>query len=106
MNIVTSPAKAHKGGSFKIEVGSDSFRKGTLVANTEMILDDSFALTLGIVAKAGDGFGEGLWTEGWAYYLGATWRVNEKHTLEFNALGAPQQHGHLPARDQQRPLRG
>ena len=34
MNVITDPAAAERGGSFKVEMGSDSFMKGTVVLNT------------------------------------------------------------------------
>lgn len=92
MNIVTDPARAKQGGSFKLEAGNDSFYKATAVWNTGM-LKDKFALTLGYVKKYGDGYARGTWTDGWAYYLGATWKLNEKNRIELFAIGAPQQHG-------------
>ena len=93
MNIITEPASARKGGSIKVEAGSDSFYKTTVVGNTGMILNDKFAMTVGLTAKTGDGFARGTWTEGWAYYLGSTYVVNEKNRLELFAIGAPQRHG-------------
>jgi len=92
MNIITDPARARKGGSFKVEAGSDSFYKATAVLNTGM-LQDKFALTLGFVKKYGDGYARGTWSDGWAYYVGATWKYNAKNRIEFFAIGAPQRHG-------------
>lgn len=93
MNIITDPASSRQGGSIKVEAGSDSFYKMTVVGNTGLVLDKSFALTLGLVAKTGDGFARGTWTDGWAYYLGATYIINDKNRLELFAIGAPQRHG-------------
>ena len=93
INIITEPAAARKGGSIKVEAGSDSFYKTTVVGNTGMIMDDKVAMTIGLVAKTGDGFARGTWTEGWAYYFGGTYVVNEKNRLELFAIGAPQRHG-------------
>lgn len=92
MNIITDPAAAHRGGSFRFEVGSDSFRKETLVLNTGE-LKKKFAVTLGIVRKTGDGYPVGAYTDGWGYYFGASWRVNSRNRLELFAIGAPQLHG-------------
>lgn len=92
MNIITDPASMKKGGSFKVEAGSDSFYKTTAVLSTGL-LKEKFALTLGGVKKWGDGYARGTWTDGWAYYVGATWKYNERNRIEFFAIGAPQQHG-------------
>lgn len=92
MNIITDPADNKRGGSFKAEVGNDGFLKGTAVLNTGL-LEDKFALTLGLVAKTGDGYVRGTWTDGYGYYIGASWKVNDTNRLELFAIGAPQTHG-------------
>jgi len=92
MNIITDPAAAKFGGSFKVEVGSDSFQKATALFNTGM-LKDKVAVTIGLVAKEGEGYARGTWTEGQGYYIGSTWKVNTTNRLEFFAIGAPQEHG-------------
>lgn len=92
MNIITDPAAAERGGSVKVEMGSDSFMKATAVLNTGM-LKDKFALTVGAVRKVGDGNPRGGWSDAYGYYIGSTWVVNDLNRLEFFAIGAPQQHG-------------
>ncbi|MEZ5414870.1 MAG: TonB-dependent receptor plug domain-containing protein [Opitutaceae bacterium] len=92
MNIVTDPASTKRGGSIKTEVGNDGFLKGTVVLNTGL-LEDKFALTVGLVAKTGDGYVRGTWTDGYGYYIGTSWKVNEQNRLELFAIGAPQRHG-------------
>lgn len=92
MNIISSPAEAKSGGAVKMEAGSDGFFKASAVYNTGM-LKDKFALTFSGVRKIGEGNPRGGWSDAWAYYLGATWVVNQQNRLEFFAIGAPQQHG-------------
>lgn len=92
MNIITDPSSSTRGGSIKAEFGSDSFMKFTGVLNTGLI-DDKVALTVGGVTKSGEGYANGLWTEGQGYYLGATWFVNDTNRLELYAITAPQRHG-------------
>lgn len=92
MNIITDPAATRRGGSLKTEVGPDGFLKGTMVLNTGL-LEDKFALTVGLVAKTGDGTVRGTWTEGYGYYIGSSWKVNRTNRLELFAIGAPQRHG-------------
>ncbi len=93
MNIITDPASAQRSGSFKFEFGSDNFRKGTLVLNSGLMANDRFAATLGLVAKTGDGYVRGTYTKGYGYYLGASFKVNDRNRLELFAVGAPQRHG-------------
>ena len=92
MNIITSPAEKERGGVAKIEYGSGNFLKTTVTAHTGMI-NDKFAMSMSLVRKVGDGIIDKTWTDAWAYYLGATYKVNKKHKLELFALGAPQRHG-------------
>lgn len=92
MNIITDPSASSRGGSVKAEFGSDGFTKFTSVLNTGLI-DDKFALTVGGVTKSGDGYANGLWSEGQGYYLGATWFVNDTNRIEVYAITSPQQHG-------------
>jgi hypothetical protein len=57
------------------------------------MLDDKLAMSAALVRKTGDGFYNGTWTDAWAYYLGGTYNLNDRHRLQFYALGAPQRHG-------------
>ncbi|MDZ7716752.1 MAG: TonB-dependent receptor [Balneolaceae bacterium] len=92
MNILTSPSKNSAGGSFKQEIGNAGFKKTTLSLNTGMI-NDRFAISASGVRKEGNGMVEGTWTDSWAYYLGATLKINDSNSLDLYALGAPQRHG-------------
>lgn len=92
MNIVTDVAASQLGGSVKLEAGSNNFKKITGVFNTGLI-DGKVAFTFGYVAKKGDGYVNGTWTEGQGYYLGSTWLVNKKNRLEMFVIGSPQEHG-------------
>ena len=92
LNIITDPASFQRGGSFKQEFGTNNFLKTTLVAHSGLI-NDTFAISGAIVRKTGDGLVDGAYTDAWAYYVGATWKINEMNRLDFTALGAPQRHG-------------
>jgi len=92
MNIITSPAEKKLGGVAKMEYGSGNFLKSTITAHSGMI-NDKFAMSMSLVRKVGDGIIDKTWTDAWAYYLGASLKLNNKHKLEFFALGAPQRHG-------------
>jgi len=92
MSIITDPAGVKRGGSVRLEAGSDDFLKATAVYNTGM-LKEKFALTVAGIRKVGQGNPRGAWSDAYGYYLGVTWIVNPKNRLEFFAIGAPQQHG-------------
>ena len=93
MNIVTDAAAIERGGSFKQEVGAWGFLKSTISYNTGLLMDDKLAVSGALVRKTGDGYYTGTWTDAYAYFLGATYNLNDQHRFQFYALGAPQRHG-------------
>lgn len=92
MNIITDVAAEQRGGSVKLEAGSDGFMKATAVLSTGLI-DDKLAITVGGVMKQGDGYVNGTWTKGQGYYFGATYLLNKNNRIELFAIGSPQKHG-------------
>ena len=93
MNIITDAAAQEKGGSFKQEVGAWGFLKSTLSYHSGLLMDNKLALAGTIVKKTGEGYTFGTWTDAYAYYVGATYMLNDQHKFQFYALGAPQRHG-------------
>ena len=93
MNIVTDAAALERGGSFKQEVGAWGFLKSTISYNSGLMMNDKLAVSGALVRKTGEGYYTGTWTDAYAYFLGATYNLNEKHRFQFYALGAPQRHG-------------
>ena len=57
------------------------------------MMDDKLAVSAALVRKTGEGYYTGTWTDAWAYFLGGTYNLSEKHRFQFYALGAPQRHG-------------
>ena len=51
-------------------------------------MDDKLALSGTVVRKTGDGYVNGTWTDAYAYYFDASYAFNNKHRLQFYALGA------------------
>jgi outer membrane receptor for Fe3+-dicitrate len=92
LNILTDPAAKEAGGLAKVELGSDNFLKMTAVVHTG-IVNEKFAFSGAIVRKTGDSYIDGVWTDAYAYFLGASYQVNDNNKLELYALGAPQRHG-------------
>jgi hypothetical protein len=93
MNVITDASAMESGGSFKQELGAYGFLKSTISYNSGLIMDNKLALSGTLVRKTGEGFYQGTWTDAWAYYFGGTYFLNDKHKLQFYALGAPQRHG-------------
>ncbi|SVB00449.1 uncharacterized protein METZ01_LOCUS153303 [marine metagenome] len=92
MNIITDPTAANKGGKFRQELGAGSLLKTTLNYNTGVI-NDNMAFSTTIVRKTGDGLIDKTWTDAWAYYLGASYVMDDRNRFELYAIGAPQRHG-------------
>ncbi len=92
MNIITDPSALKSGVMYKNEIGSGNFNKQTLFAHSGLI-DEKFAISLGGVRKTGPGYIDGTWTDAWAYYMGASYQINDKNRIELYANGAPQRHG-------------
>lgn len=92
MNIVTDPAAHESGLMFKQEYGSAGFQKTTFSGHSGLI-NDKFAVSGSIIRKTGRGLIDATWTDAWAYYLGASYNINDNNTLQLFAMGAPQRHG-------------
>ena len=92
LNILTDPAANRRRVMAKQEFGNDGFLKSTVSASTGLI-DNRFAFTVSGVRKSGNGYYDGTWTDAWAYYAAAAWNINERHRIDFYAVGAPQRHG-------------
>jgi hypothetical protein len=92
LNIITDPAALGNRVFAKQELGTADFRKTTLGFSTGLV-DNKFALMATGVRKTGDGYVDGTWTDAWAYYVGATYIMNQKNRFDFFAIGAPQKHG-------------
>jgi iron complex outermembrane recepter protein len=93
MNIITDPSAQERRGLFKQELGAWGFLKTTLSYHSGMLLDDKLAVSGTLVRKTGTGYSKGTWTDASAYYIDATYNLNNDHRLQFYALGAPQRHG-------------
>jgi len=92
MNVITDPTSMEAGGMLKQELGAGNFLKTTANYNSGLI-NDKYAVSGTIVRKTGDGVIDKQWTDAWAYYIGASYAVNENNRLELYAIGAPQRHG-------------
>ena len=92
MNIITDPASHSKGGKFRQELGAGSLLKTTLNYNTGLI-NDNLAVSATLVRKTGNGVIDKTWTDAWAYYLGASYAMDDRNRFELYAIGAPQRHG-------------
>ena len=73
-------------------MGAGGFLKATVNYNTGLI-NDNMAFSTTIVRKTGKGIIDKTWTDAWAYYLGASYAMDDRNRFELYAIGAPQRHG-------------
>ena len=92
MNVISDPTQQRSSMFFKTETGTGNFSKQSVFAHTGLV-DNKFALSMGLVKKTGDGIAQGTYTDAWSYYLGAAYQLNKTNRLEVYAMGAPQKHG-------------
>jgi iron complex outermembrane receptor protein len=92
MNVISDPTQQSPSVFYKTETGSGNFSKQSVFAHTGLV-DDKFALSLGLVKKTGDGIAQGTFTDAWSYYMGAAYQIDNKNRIELYAVGAPQRHG-------------
>ncbi len=92
LNIITDATRMDAGGMLKQEFGNDGFLKTTGMVATGL-LGNRFAFMAQGVRKTGDGIAQGLWTDAWAYYVGASFLASSRHRFDLFAVGAPQRHG-------------
>lgn len=94
LNIITDPAAQAMGGMIRQEFGTGNFLKTTVSADTGLMYD-RFAVSATIVRKTADEYAsiDKVWSDAWAYYLGASYILNDNSRLLLTILGAPQRHG-------------
>lgn len=91
INIITKSTDAQKGGSYYYGIGNDGYRKQTFTVSTGL-LENGWSVTVSGGYSSGDGYIKGTNFEGYSYFANISKKINEKHTITFNAFGAPQWH--------------
>lgn len=91
INILTKGIDQKRTLRLKQEVGNNGFLRTSVGYNSGQ-LKGGWGITAAGSYKQGDGWVNGLFTEGYFYYLKAQKRINN-HLLSISAMGAPQEHG-------------
>lgn len=91
INIITKTTDKKKGGSVLTSVGNDGYFKNLATYSTGK-MDNGFAATFLLSRTAGDGYVDGTQFEGYNYFIGLGWEINDAHDLQFMLTGAPQTH--------------
>ncbi|MDI3527309.1 MAG: hypothetical protein PWR03_1492 [Tenuifilum sp.] len=91
INIITKSTDAKQGGSVYYGMGNDGYTKQNFTVSTGL-LDNGWAVTVSGGYTKGDGYIQATNFEGYSYFVNISKKINEKHTVTFNAFGAPQWH--------------
>ena len=92
VNIITLFPQNENSGSLTHQFTSYGNRKTTLSYNSGL-MDNGWALTILGSRSTGDGYIDGTYVDGWAYFANLSKEINSFHRLVFTALGGPERHG-------------
>lgn len=108
VNIVTAPSERKKGGSADVTFGNGSFANRYRVTLNSGLLKNGWAVTFqgsrttglsifnkndGYFSSTNQGIREGTFVDAWSYFLTASKKVADNHTLLFTVFGAPADRG-------------
>ncbi len=91
INIVTNAADFKKGGAFSAGIGNDGYQKYSAVLSSGLT-ESGWAATAQMTHTRGDGYVDGTAFQAYSYFLSVSKTFNNKHTLSFTGVGAPQWH--------------
>lgn len=91
INVITKATDKDAGGTITLGGGNDGYLKTTASYNTGKS-PGGFAASILLGRTAGDGYVDGTKFEGYNYFIGLGYEINEKHDLQFILTGAPQVH--------------
>ncbi|MFS4454594.1 TonB-dependent receptor [Maribacter sp. 2304DJ31-5] len=91
INIITKSTEKEQGGTISYGGGNNGYLKTTVSYNTGKS-ENGFAASLLLGRTAGDGYIQGTKFEGFNYFIGLGYEINENHNLQFILTGAPQVH--------------
>jgi len=91
INIITKATEKEAGGTVGFGGGNDGYLKTTLAYNTGKG-ENGFAASILLGRTAGDGYIQGTKFEGYNYFIGLGYEINDKNDLQFVLTGAPQVH--------------
>ncbi len=91
INIITNAAEMDKGGKFSVNIGNDGYQKYNLMLSTGLG-KNGWAFTIQGTHTRGNGWVDGTTFRAYSYFGSLAKKINDKHTLVFTGLGAPQWH--------------
>lgn len=90
-NVVTKATDSKQGGIFKVDAANNNYSKLTAGYSTGM-LKSGWATTVLLSRWQGDGYVNGTSGEGYSWFLSSGLKINDQHSINFTATGAPQVH--------------
>lgn len=91
INVLTKTSTARQGGTAAFTFGNDAYAKESVSYSTGL-LDNGFSTSVLLSHFAGDGYIDGTKGDGWNYFIGMGYEINDKHSVMFTFTGAPQWH--------------
>ena len=91
INVLTKTSQAREGGTVSFTLGNDSYMKESASYSTGL-LDNGFSTSVLLSHFSGDGYIDGTKGDGWNYFIGMGYEINDKHSVMFTFTGAPQWH--------------
>lgn len=92
INIVTKTTEVEKGGSIAYSLSSYGNSKLSLALSSGK-MNNGVAVNFLGSRTSGSGYVDATYVDAWAYFVSISKEFNQKHTLVFTALGAPERHG-------------
>ena len=91
INVLTRTSTARAGGNVAFTFGNDGYNKESASYSTGL-LENGFSASVLLSHFSGDGYVDGTKGDGWNYFIGLGYKINDKHDLMFTFTGAPQWH--------------
>ena len=91
INVLTRTSTARAGGNVAFTLGNDGYNKESASYSTGL-LENGFSASVLLSHFSGDGYVDGTKGDGWNYFIGLGYKINDKHDLMFTFTGAPQWH--------------
>ncbi len=92
INIITKSTEAAKGGSIKYSMSDYGNRKTSVSLSTGK-LDNGLAVTFLGSHTEGPGYVDATFVNAWAWFLTISKQINDRQSIVFTGLGAPERHG-------------
>jgi iron complex outermembrane recepter protein len=93
VNIVTDPSERKKGGRGEVTFGNGSFSNRYRLTLHSGEMKGGWSVSFQGSRSTGDGMRPGAFVDAWSYFLTASKRFNDKHTLLLTTFAAPANRG-------------